>query len=241
MRAMDKDEIREMIWDVMEEKDIALFPRPVLGRIPNFKGADVAAKRVEELESWQDARFVKCNPDSPQRPLREMALQSGKTIYMAVPRLREEKCFIRVDPNYVESPRKASTIRGAFKYGRAVHPREMNPVDIVVAGSVAVNRSGGRVGKGGGYSDLEYALGREFGIVDEDTPILTTVHAVQVVDVDIPMVEHDVPIDFIVTRREVIECERRVKPKGILWERLDKEKMESIPVLRSVTSRKGFM
>jgi len=117
----------------------------------------------------------------------------------------------------------------------------MNPVEIVVSGSVAVNRSGGRVGKGGGYSDLEYALGREFGIVDEDTPILTTVHAIQVVDVDIPMVEHDVPIDFIVTRREVIECERREKPNGILWERLDEEKLASIPVLRSVNSRKGFM
>lgn len=235
---MEKDEIRKMIWDVMEEKNIALFPRPVHGRIPNFKGADEAAKKVDELDFWREARFVKCNPDSPQRPLREMALQSGKTVYMAVPRLREEKCFVRVDPNYIESPGKASTIKGAFKYGRPVHPREMNPVDLVIAGSVAVNREGGRVGKGGGYSDLEYALGREFGIVEENTPIVTTVHQLQVVDIDIPLAEHDVPIDFIVTRSEVTECEKKEKPKGILWDRLDEEKLRSIPVLGSVESRK---
>jgi 5-formyltetrahydrofolate cyclo-ligase len=235
---MDKREIREMIWDVMEEKDLALFPRPVHGRIPNFKGADVAAKKVEELDVWRESRFVKCNPDSPQRPLRESALQSGKTLYMAVPRLREEKCFVRVDPQYIESPRKASTIRGAFKYGRAVHPREMNPVDIVVAGSVGVNRAGGRVGKGGGYSDLEYALGRELGIVDGDTPILTTVHRIQVLDIDIPMTAHDVPIDYVVTRSEIVECERREKPNGILWNELDDDRLESIPVLRSMNSRK---
>ncbi|MFQ5911323.1 MAG: 5-formyltetrahydrofolate cyclo-ligase, partial [Thermoplasmata archaeon] len=187
---MEKDAIREKIWNLMEEKDIALFPRPVHGRIPNFKGADAAAKKVEDLDFWREARFVKCNPDSPQRPLREMALQSGKTVYMAVPRLREEKCFLRVDPNYIESPRRASTIKGAFKYGRPVRPEEMNAVDVVIAGSVAVDRAGGRVGKGGGYSDMEYALGRELGIVDVNTPIVTTVHQVQIVEMDIPMRSH---------------------------------------------------
>lgn len=238
---MDKDAIREMIWNLMEEKEIALFPRPVHGRIPNFKGAESAAKRAEELHFWPEASYLKCNPDSPQRPLREMALQSGKTIYMAVPRLREEKCFLRVDPDYVESPRKASTIRGAFKYGKPVHPREMKKVDTVIAGSVAVDRMGGRVGKGGGYSDIEYALGREFGIVDEDTPIVTTTHAIQVVDLEIPMLDHDVPIDFIVTRKEIIEAGQRKKPQGILWDILDEEKLESIPILRILSeSRKDF-
>ncbi len=43
--------------------------------------------------------------------------------------------------------------------------KEMPPVDLIVAGSVAVNKKGSRIGKGGGYSDLEYAIGREFGFV----------------------------------------------------------------------------
>ena len=38
-------------------------------------------------------------------------------------------------------------------------------MDLVVCGSVAVNRSGVRLGKGGGYADLELALLVEPGLV----------------------------------------------------------------------------
>ncbi|UCH21360.1 MAG: hypothetical protein JSU83_23150 [Deltaproteobacteria bacterium] len=38
------------------------------------------------------------------------------------------------------------------------------------------------MGKGGGYSDLEYALVKEAGLIKNDTPIVTTVHALQVVE-----------------------------------------------------------
>jgi len=40
---------------------------------------------------------VKCNLDRPQLPLRRAALREGKTIYMAVPRLRQERCLIELD------------------------------------------------------------------------------------------------------------------------------------------------
>jgi 5-formyltetrahydrofolate cyclo-ligase len=41
---------------------------------------------------------------------------------------------------------------------------------------VAVNRQGARVGKGGGFSDLEFALLVEAGLVGTDTVVATTVH-----------------------------------------------------------------
>ena len=75
-------------------------------------------------------------------------------------------------------------------------------------------------------------------IVEEDTPILTTVHKIQVLDVDIPMTAHDVPIDHIVTRGETIECEKKGKPAGIIWEELDAKMLDAIPVLRALDSRK---
>ena len=76
----------------------------------------------------------------------------------------------------------AASIAGACRYGRAVSPREMRPVDLVVCGSVGVGRDGARLGKGGGYCDLEYGLLREEGKVRESTPILTTVHPLQILD-----------------------------------------------------------
>jgi 5-formyltetrahydrofolate cyclo-ligase family len=48
---------------------------------------------------------------------------------------------------------------------------ELEPVDLVVCGTVAVNRDGVRVGKGGGYSDLEFGLLVEARLVGDATTI----------------------------------------------------------------------
>ncbi|HEX5810470.1 MAG TPA: hypothetical protein VFY38_00070 [Pseudonocardia sp.] len=39
------------------------------------------------------ARTLKANPDSAQLPVRLRALQDGRTVYMAVPRLAEPEPF----------------------------------------------------------------------------------------------------------------------------------------------------
>ncbi len=233
---MDKQEIREEIWKIMEERNIARFPRPVYGRIPNFVGAEEAAKKLTELEEWVDARVIKSNPDSPQKFVRELALQDGKIVYMAVPRLRELECFIELDPRFLGSNvSKASTIKGAFKYGRKVHPKDMKKVDLVIAGSVAVNEKGGRVGKGGGYSDLEFAIARQFELVSEETPVVTTVHPVQIVDFEIDMKEHDVPLSHVITESEAVRTDTNLpKAKGILWSILGQQMLDSIPILRAI-------
>jgi len=229
--SISKQEIREKIWRLMEEKNIAKFPRPVYGRIPNFKGNIIAASKFIKHILFRNAKIIFCNPDSPQRPIREAVLKYRKTLVMATPRLREG--FIIIEPGYVPRGREyaASTIRGAFKYGKTVDKLSFK-IDVKVTGCVAVSKDGGRVGKGGGYSDLEYALLREMNAIDESTPIVTTVHDIQVVDY-IPMMEHDMPVDFIFTPTQIIEVKpRRKRPPGIIWSELDPRKMEEIPILK---------
>ncbi len=153
-----KDQIREQVWDTLQKQRVARFPGAE-GRIPNFIGAEACAKQLAETPYWKAARFVKVNPDSPQRAIRQRALADGKIIYMAVPRLRSDKPFIELDPKKLKcSPYAASSIKGASQYGRPVTLAQVRRIDLVVCGSVAVNRDGARVGKGGGYSDLEFAL-----------------------------------------------------------------------------------
>jgi 5-formyltetrahydrofolate cyclo-ligase len=220
----------------LEKEKVALFPG-ARGRIPNFKGADKAARLLSTLPDWQKAKNIKANPDSPQTPVRHLALSSGKTIYMAVPRLREKKCFIKLDPSKIPSKniREASTIKGAFRYGVPVHPKEIPQIDLIVAGSVAVNRKGSRIGKGGGYSDLEYAIGREFGFVREDVVILTTVHTLQIAYEDLPETDHDFRIDFIVTPEEMIQTHRQGgRPKGIVRDHLTDQKISEVPILKEI-------
>jgi 5-formyltetrahydrofolate cyclo-ligase len=190
----------------MEERGIAKFPRPVFRRIPNFVGAEKAAQNLRELSEYKAARVIFCNPDSPQRPVREVALRDGKVVVMATPRLR--KGFLLLDPNTIprDSISRVSTIRGAFKHGRFVEPSEVR-VDLFVAGSVAVSPDGGRLGKGTGYSDQEYAILKNSGGLTSETPVVTTVHDVQIVE-KIPREEWDVSVDILVTPTRVIRVTR---------------------------------
>jgi 5-formyltetrahydrofolate cyclo-ligase len=233
-----KNEIREKMWGILEKERVALFPG-ARGRIPNFKGAAQAARLLSILPEWQRAKHIKANPDSPQRPVRHLALSSEKTVFMAVPRLREKKCFIELDPSRIPPQKfyEASSIKGAFRYGIPIHPKEIPLIDLIVAGSVAVNKKGSRIGKGGGYSDLEYAIGREFGFVKEGVVILTTVHPLQILDEDLTETDHDFRIDFIVTPGEIIPTHREYgRPRGIIKGHLTDDKISEIPILRELLS-----
>jgi 5-formyltetrahydrofolate cyclo-ligase len=229
-----KNEIRESVWQLLQEKKVARFPG-AKGRIPNFLGAEACAKQLAETRYWKAARVLKINPDSPQRAIRQKGLADGKIIYMAVPRLRSEKPFIELDPEKLKcSPYAASSIKGAGQYGRMVSLDEMTRIDLVVCGSVAVNRQGARVGKGGGYSDLEFALLTLEKKIDRRTPVVTSVHPLQIIDEEIPMTEHDIPLSAIVTSTEVIEITTKFpRPEKIYWNILPREKLDDIPVLKS--------
>lgn len=230
---MDKQELRERVWDDLEASGEARFPFPPHGRIPNFAGADVAAEGLVDLPEWTTADALKANPDSPQRPVRRRALAAGKTVYMAVPRLRDEACFLRLDPDDIEDLDRATTIRGSAELGEHVGPEAVEPIDLVVCGSVAVTDRGARIGKGEGYSDLEYSLLREFDLLDGNTPVATTVHERQVIDDELSVDEHDVPMDLVVTPDRVIETDSEYdRPPGILWDDLPEEKIGEIPVLQ---------
>jgi 5-formyltetrahydrofolate cyclo-ligase len=228
-----KRDIRNRIWSLLEKKKVARFPG-AKGRIPNFVGAEACAKVLAESPWWKKANTIKANPDSPQRAIRHRALQEGKIVYMAVPRLRDEKPFIELNPKRLKcTPFVASSIKGASRYGLPVTLEEVARIDLIVCGSVAVNRRGARVGKGGGYSDLEFALLTEEKKIGRKTPIVTSVHPLQIVDEDIPMTEHDIPLTAILTPDELIEIKAGLKrPKGIYWNMLPEEKIGAIPVLK---------
>ena len=231
----DKQDIRERVWQALKEARVARFPG-ARGRIPNFTGAERAAERLSELDVWKRAKVLKCNPDSPQRPVRLRALKEGKIVYMAVPRLRQRKCFWELDPRRLQDLSEAATIGGAAKLGRPIDPRQLPHIDLVVAGSVAVSKSGARVGKGGGYSDLEYAIGRALGRIDRSTVVATTVHELQVLKRELPMTRHDLYVDLIATPERVIRVPRggHRQPSAVLADELRPDQWEEIPILKAL-------
>jgi 5-formyltetrahydrofolate cyclo-ligase len=230
-----KAALRREVWSAMSAARVTRFPGAA-GRIPNFAGAEAAAGRLRATVAWQAASTLKANPDSAQLPVRQRALEDGKTVYMAVPRLAGPEPFFALDPAHLsEPPRTAASISGAARSARRVALAELSEVDLVVMGCVAVGDDGARLGKGGGFADLEFALAAAAGLIGPHTVSVTTVHELQLRPAGtIPVTGHDVPVDFIVTPERVIDCRPRhgTRPTpGIRWEDLTEEKIAAIPLL----------
>lgn len=232
-----KNHLREKMWALLDVENVGRTG-PVHGKIPNFHGADQAARRLSQHPGWITARVVKANPDKAQAEVRRSAVEAGKLLYMAVPKIATEDPFYLIDPQKLSTaPEIASFGKLAAQHAPRTHPERMRPLDVIVCGSVAVSPNGVRIGKGAGYSDIEMALLAQAGLVTDTTLIVTTVHSLQVIDEPIPESEHDVSVDLIVTPEEVIPCPPRRRPSGIHWESLTEDKVSAIPILQAMRER----
>ncbi|XP_059849179.1 methenyltetrahydrofolate synthase domain-containing protein isoform X7 [Hypanus sabinus] len=177
-----KWDIRQKVWDYMEENNLANFPRPVHHRIPNFKGAYDACNKIKNLDCFIKAREVKVDPDKPLEGVRLSALQARKTLLVPTPRLRTGLFNEIVPPPGAskEILRVCSTAQGVKDFSVPVRLDAKVHIDLVVVGSVAVSKEGWRIGKGEGFADLEYSMMVSMGSIDENTVVVTTVHDCQV-------------------------------------------------------------
>ncbi len=227
-----KADARETIWQALTEHRLARFPFPVRGRIPNYKGAEAAARHLFTLAPWRDAKFLKINPDSPQKPVRIEALRRGITYFMPTPRLKAG--FRKFDPARIPPDKfaEAAALSTSERWGELIPLEDMPQVDAIVTGSVAVTRTGKRCGKGEGYSDIEFAILRELG--HRAVPVATTVHDIMVVD-DFPADPTDLPLSAIATPEAAFEIALPFPaPDGIDWSRLTARDIEDMPVLKDL-------
>ncbi len=226
---MSKDTIRRRAIERLERGGLARFPSE--GRsVPNFRGAENAAALLRRLTIWRRARAIKCEVSAPQVWLRRAAIAEGKTLYLPIGNQHSEPSFLEVDPARLGSHAwRAVSLRNAVRYGRLVTAEQLPSLDLVITGALAVNRQGAMLGRGGGRFDLEYGLLRHLGKIREYTPVVTTVHSVQVIDERIPMRAHDVPVDFAVTPDNVIAAPSLYpRPRGVLWDLLSSEGAKSL-------------
>src|SRR5271168_1970484 len=212
-----KDKVRADVWQGLIDSNVNIGP--AFDHIPNFVGADMAAKRLSELDAWKQARIVKCNPDPPQIPLRLRALYDGKLLFSPVPYLTKGFPYLRIDPDKLAAKgvdfETAATAQGFMEHGEPIGFEDMPGLDFCVVGCVAVTRLGGRTGKGAGFADLEQGIFRELGLVSSATPIATTVHSLQIVDDSRVVVEpHDNALNFIATESELIHTGARQAATG---------------------------
>lgn len=234
--SLSKDELRDAIWAKLEKVKAALSSP--WSSTPNFVGAQDAALKLVKHPIWNAAKTIRTTPESAQAWLRLFALEHNKKVYMSVPNLEDERAMILLDPSKLIPQGIAFEdvmyLEGAMEHGEPCDYEAIDKIDLVLIGCVAVNREGGRTGKGTGYADLEISLLRHFGKIEADTPVATTVHPLQIVtDYILPMHSHDTPVDLIATTQEVIQTNTVYnKPAGLDWGHISEEKIEQIPLLK---------
>ncbi len=173
----NKRELRNAVWEFMEKRNLVTFPRPCFGRIPNFKGSEIATKNLKNLKEWKEAKVIFSAPDSVLHYARFEAVKERKILLVASPGL---KGFYLVKDLSPEKAFKASTIKGFSKFGREVKINsELPKVELYLTGAVACDKKGNRIGKGTGFGDREDEILSEAGLIEENTPRIALIHEVQ--------------------------------------------------------------
>jgi len=234
-----KQTIRTQVWDHLEKSGLAKFPRPVTKRIPNYEGAAVACDKLPSLEAFSTAQTVKVNPDKPQEQARFLVLEGNKTLVVTPLRRSARRNVL----HRMEPPKDAnndalhlcSRYQGVKEHSVPVGFESKIHVDLVVVGCVAASPKGLRIGKGEGFADLEWAMMSSMGAVNDSTIVVATCHDCQVLELPENLFgEHDLTVDYILTPTQVIKCDKRAKPKQIIWSLLSEDKLERIPILKKL-------
>jgi 5-formyltetrahydrofolate cyclo-ligase len=204
MNSIDKFNLRSQIWNILEKKKMIRGDSSCYGRIPNFKGARLAAEKLSHTSEWKNSSTIFCSPDSAQREVREYALKDMKYLIIASPRLKQG--YILIEPSKVHGKEKeASFVKGAIRYGEKIN--QFPEVDLVVEGSVAVDLEGNRLGKGGGYGDQEIYELLESRAINRDTIIVSTLDEAQILE-KVFTEPHDQKINMVVTSKVIIRMNR---------------------------------
>ena len=212
-----KEILRKSVYDSIFNGGFSNRPNGDYGKIPDFKGSDIAAQTLAKSKEWKKSKTIFVSPDSAQTPVRYLALKDNKNLipvrYLA---LKDNKNLIMASPNLEHGyyfldgscldgvEMEASTKEGALKYKIDDDSKHHHmSVDLLVEGSVAVDREGHRIGKGKGYGDREIADLLERKLIKTTTPLATTIHPLQLVDF-VPTEDHDQKLNMVVTTEEII-------------------------------------
>ncbi|XCA84663.1 5-formyltetrahydrofolate cyclo-ligase [Exiguobacterium mexicanum] len=143
--------------------------------------------------AWQKARTVALtlamDLEIDTRPLIRQAWQAGKSVF--VPKVTKQGLTFHEIFSFDDLE------PGVMGILEPTTPETDETIDLCIVPGRVFNRSGYRIGWGGGYYDRFLATYR--GVT------ISLAYDVQLVT-DLPIESHDIPVEYIVTEREMISC-----------------------------------
>ena len=245
-----RNDTREQVWSQLRNvaRPDSRFAWDFGEFIADYEGSDDGAERLLELADDCDCETWLVTPDNNLDPLRERLIER-ETSYL-MPSYGIRRGFLSLTPTSVPEGQApfAATLDGMNRFADRVSldvlEADYRPLDIMVTGASFVTPDGLRMGKGHGYFDLEWAMLRQIGLVNEDTVVVAAVHDVQALSddeaADEMAADHDTVVDYVVTPTETAHVKNPPpKPSGIYWELLSETEIHAIPPLEELWKRAG--
>lgn len=241
----DKKDLRQAVWKELRKvaKPDSRFHWDFSSFIPDYEGSEKACDLIRNLDLYKNASIVMITPDNNLEVLREYCIRDNKIFI--IPTYGIIRGFTIVTRKDVPIGQEifASTLDGIDKFGKPASLKELQKlgeIEFLVTGASVVNTDGVRSGKGHGYFDLEWAMFREIGVVNEETPIIAVVHECQVIDDPIDATPYDTIVDIIATPEHIIYTNKvKKKPIGVDWPALNDELLQ-LNVLKELKEIKGM-
>jgi 5-formyltetrahydrofolate cyclo-ligase len=189
---MDKDHLRQLM-------------RAKRDRVASPIIYEAGQRIYEQVTAWsvfKDAHCVACyvsiDNEVDTRRLIISALDMGKQVCVPVTQKKSVMHFQLISGLDELLPTRFGLLEPVFQAEKIVVPDDL---DLVIVPGLAFDRQGNRLGFGGGFYDrfLTRCSATRMGLA----------YAFQVVDV-VPIENHDVQMDRLVTEDEVILCRKKV-------------------------------
>jgi 5-formyltetrahydrofolate cyclo-ligase len=237
---VDRETVRVAVWDRLRNvaRPDSRFHLDFSMFIPDYPGSERIPAALRELPFTAGGGPVFVTPDNNLETLRAELLRVGRPLLVTTYGILRGFVFFRPGGVPEDSIDFAASLDGMERFGTPLDLeglRGLGRLDFLVTGASAVSRDGIRFGKGHGYFDVEWALLRDLGAVDEDTPVVACVDDTQYVEEDLPARDTDTLVDWIVTpTRSVRVARTRPKPAGVRWDVLDPHLLATIPPLQEL-------
>lgn len=242
--AAEKAAVRERVWSELRRvaRPDSRFHWNFAEFIPDFEGSERCADTVRAMDWYRASDLIFITPDNCLVRLRQYALEDRKQLVVSTYGIARGFMIMRPGDVPAGDERFAATLDGMEEFGRPIdldEMRELGPFGLLVTGAAVITTTGIRWGKGHGYFDLEWAMFRDIGAVDETTPVVAVVHDCQVSSLALVPSSYDTIVDRVVTPSGGRDIPRvHAKPQGIEWYHLPADLREQIPPLQMLYERR---
>lgn len=211
--------------------------------VPEFDGIEECVRQLVDRIEYRSARHLFVTPDNSTERVRRRALDDGKVVVVST--YGQRRGMVLLDPAEIPPERRelASTLDGMERCGQSLSLddlRDLPPIELIVTGAFAVTPQGIHVDSNADYFDLEWGLLAELNLVSDATRVVALVHAAQVIDVPLALEPHEIALDLLITSEGLIATGQvHDRPKGVAWEDLADEVVETTPYLRQLAPSRG--